>query len=54
MSMQVYLDNSLKNISPVIENLAKSVPDALEGILDAISPLLPELLEMGVGLFEAL
>ena len=44
----------VKNISPVIENLAKSVPDALEGFLDAISPLLPELLEMGVGLFEAL
>lgn len=44
----------IKNISPVIENLAKTVPNAFEGILDAISPLLPEFLEMGAGLFEAL
>ena len=44
----------VKNITPVVRNLAKTVPNALEGILDAIAPLLPELLEMGVGLFEAL
>ncbi len=44
----------IKNISPVIENLAKTVPNAFAGILDALSPLLPEFLEMGAGLFEAL
>lgn len=44
----------VKNITSVVRNLAKTVPNALEGILDAIAPLLPELLEMGVGLFEAL
>lgn len=44
----------VKNITPVVRNLAKTVPNALEGILDAIAPLLPELLEMGVGLLTAL
>lgn len=44
----------VNNIAPVVRNLAKTVPNALEGILDAIAPLLPEFLEMGVGLFEAL
>lgn len=44
----------VKNISPVIQNLAKTIPNAMEGILDAISPLIPEFLELGVNLFEAL
>lgn len=44
----------VKNITPVVRNLAKTVPNALEGILDAIAPLLPELLEMGVELLTAL
>lgn len=44
----------VKNISPIIQNLAKTIPNAMEGILDAISPLIPEFLELGVNLFEAL
>lgn len=44
----------VKNITPVVRNLAKIVPNALEGILDAIAPLLPELLEMGAELLTAL
>lgn len=44
----------VKNITPVVRNLAKTVPNALEGILDAIAPLLPELLETGAELLTAL
>lgn len=42
----------VKNITPVLENIVKALPTAINGLLGAITQLSPTLIEAAVGLFS--
>lgn len=44
----------VENVAPIIENLTRTLPEALTGILEAAAPMLPEFLELGGSLFQSL
>lgn len=44
----------VENVTPIVNNLAKVLPDAIKGMVQAAAPLLPSLLKTGTQIFESL
>lgn len=41
-------ESVVTNIQPVLENIAQSLPTAIGSMMEAVTPLLPQLLQMGI------
>lgn len=44
----------VENVAPIIRNLTQSLPQALTGMIQAIQPMIPDLLQLGADLFQSL
>ncbi len=45
--------NVVTNIQPILQNLVKAAPDAIQVLIDAVGAMLPDLLNTAVELFDA-
>lgn len=44
----------VENVAPIIRNLTQSLPQAVTGMIQAIQPTIPDLLQLGADLFQSL